>query len=133
MKRCGKCKTLKPKSEFYNRGDKDGLRSKCKQCFKDDCAHRKVEERKTLSGYLRLLYDNIKHRCESPKNKQYRDYGGRGIECLFTREEFYDYVLNIMQADPRGLDIDRIDNNGHYEPGNIRFVTHKENCSNRRR
>lgn len=41
------------------------------------------------------------------------------------------YVVDILKVDPRGFDIDRIDNNGHYEKGNIRFVTHKENCNNR--
>lgn len=133
MKVCGKCHIRKPESEFYKRKDKTkGLRSKCKQCFKDDCGERRKEERKTLSGYLRLTYNNIKHRCESPKNKHYKDYGGRGIQCKFTREEFIDYILNRLCIDPRGLDIDRIDNDGNYEPGNIRVVTHKKNMQNRR-
>lgn len=132
-KRCGMCCIRKPKSEFYKRGSNEiGLRSKCKQCFKGDSGERHKEERKTLSGYLRLTYNNIKHRCESPKNKQYKNYGGRGIQCRFTREEFIDYVLNKLSVDPRGLDIDRIDNSGNYEPGNIRFVTHKKNMQNRR-
>lgn len=130
---CGKCHMGKPEYEFYKRGgNENGLRSKCKQCFNIDCGKCRKKERKTLSGYLRLTYDNIKHRCESPKNKQYKDYGGRGIQCRFTREEFIDYVLNKLSVDPRGLDIDRINNNGNYEPGNIRFVTHKKNMQNRR-
>ena len=41
------------------------------------------------------------------------------------------YVIDELRVDPRGLQIDRIDNDGHYEKGNIRFVTCVENNNNR--
>ena len=75
----------------------------------------------------------MKERCSNPKRKAYERYGGRGIKCLFNSpDEFINYVINELQIDPRGLQIDRINNNGHYEPGNIRFVTSKINNNNRR-
>ncbi len=74
----------------------------------------------------------MKQRCNDSETSGYRYYGERGIKLLFTPDQFVDYVINTLKVDPRGLTIDRIDNDGHYEPGNIRFVTHKENCQNRR-
>ncbi len=47
-------------------------------------------------------------------------------------DEFRDYVTGVLGVDPRGLQCDRIDNEGHYERGNIRFVTAKENSHSRR-
>lgn len=41
--------------------------------------------------------------------------------------------MNELKIDPRGLTIDRIDNSGNYEKGNIQFITHKENNQNRRK
>lgn len=62
----------------------------------------------------------------------YNRYGGRGIRCKFNSfEEFFCYIVNTLEIDPRGLQIDRVNNNGHYEIDNIRFVTAKENCNNR--
>lgn len=89
--------------------------------------------RRTLLGWLCCCFHHIDQRCSDSRHPRYKDYGGRGIRCKFkSKSDFTDYVVNVLQIDPRGLQIDRIDNNGHYEPGNIRFVTLKENCNNRR-
>lgn len=86
----------------------------------------------TVNGHLRHIFSNMRQRCENPAHRGYNRYGGRGIKCLFaSAEELIDYVVNTLKVDPRGLDCDRTDNDGHYEPGNIRFITHKENCNNR--
>lgn len=70
-------------------------------------------------------------RCRNPKNKHWRHYGGRGIEVRFTSlEEFF------AEAGPRPSpdhSIDRIDNDGHYEPGNVKWSTAKEQRANQRK
>lgn len=107
---------------------------KYNQTHKVEIAKCKRDYRKTLVGYLRICFQDIKQRCDNPKHIGYKYYGGRGIQCLFKNaNKFVDYVINELKVNPRGLTIDRINNNGHYEPGNIRFVTHKENCNNRRK
>ncbi|GAG94210.1 unnamed protein product, partial [marine sediment metagenome] len=126
---------------------KSGLRSQCKICDrKDQATYRKTQQgklnhnlsaakrRKTIAGHLRNIFGNILYRCGNIKCRAYKYYGGRGIQNKFkSSDEFVDYVINVLKVDPRGLQIDRIDNNGHYEKGNIRFVTCKENCNNKRR
>lgn len=77
------------------------------------------------------LWARMKRRCSDKRNPW---YGGRGIavceEWRDNYQAFKDFALK-NGYDP-GKQIDRIDVNGNYEPGNIRFVTHKENCQNRR-
>lgn len=139
--KCGKRKLL---SGFYkNKSRKDGFRSGCKKCWKKYRQSEKGKQiqnkadkkyRQTLKGYLYGRFYAMKYRCNNPKCECYKNYGGRGIKVKFKNtNEFVDYVINELKTDPRGLTIDRIDNDGHYEKGNIRFVTHKENCNNRKR
>lgn len=90
------------------------------------------EYRNTISGHLRHIFNDMKYRCTNPKNAGYKYYGGRGIKLKFTSDEFVNYVINELKINPIGLEIDRINNNGHYERGNIRFVTHQKNSNNRR-
>ena len=89
---------------------------------------------RTVAGNLRMRFYGMKRRCENPDATGYHNYGGRGIKCKFkTAKEFVSYVMDELKVDPRGLQIDRIDNDGNYEPGNIRFVTAKVNSNNKRR
>lgn len=99
----------------------------------DKITKQQKEYIKTVTGCLHRKFCSIKQRCEDQKHPSYKNYGGRGIECRFgSSQEFIGYVINILKVNPCGLQIDRIDNNRHYEKGNIRFVTAKTNSNNKR-
>ncbi len=86
----------------------------------------------TIEGHLQRVFGNIKARCNDPEHKSYKNYGGRGIRvCFESLDDFRGYVMDELCVDPRGLQIDRIDNGGNYERGNIRFITHRENQQNK--
>lgn len=73
-------------------------------------------------------------RCTKSFCKNYKLYGDRGIkvcdEWLEDKESFYRWAMSNGYAE--GLQIDRIDTNGNYEPSNCRWVTSKQNNNNRR-
>ena len=75
----------------------------------------------------------IKLRCLNPKHPQFKDYGGRGVTICDEWLKFIpfrDWALNNGYKE--GLEINRIWNDGNYEPSNCDFVTSAENCRNRR-
>ena len=142
MKICFKCEIEKDRSDFSkNRSKKDGLQSRCKVCDAEGqrspagkvvCSRANKKRRSTIRGHLQDVFSSIKSHCTNPKVHNYNRYGGRGIKvCFVSSNEFIDYVINVLQVDPRRLQIDRINNDGNYEQGNIRFVTRSENCRNR--
>ncbi len=75
-------------------------------------------------------YTNAKCRCEMPSNDKYEYYGGRGIKFLFST--FHEFLAEIGLRPSLKHSLDRIDTNGHYEKGNIRWATPTEQMSNRR-
>lgn len=81
---------------------------------------------------LYSVWLSMKDRCFNEKHPRFHRYGGRGILICFdwlNFENFATWALANGYAD--NLQIDRIDNNGHYHPENCRFVTPKENMANR--
>ena len=102
---------------------KSGKSKGCQQCSQP----RQVP----LWLYKRL--SAAKQRCENPKSPQYPQYGARGIRFLFRSvTEAGLYLMRLYGTPQRELEVDRINTNGNYEPGNLRFVTKQENQANRR-
>lgn len=80
------------------------------------------------------VWNNIKDRCNNPNCVVYHNYGKRGIsickEWVDDFQTFYDWSMNNGYSEK--LDIDRINNDGNYEPSNCRYVTRVVNTRNRR-
>lgn len=72
-------------------------------------------------------WESLKKRC---KDKDDKNYGGRGIKYCEEWEQFENFLKDVGEK-PQGFELDRIDNDGDYEPNNVRWISHKENCSNR--
>ena len=75
----------------------------------------------------------MKHRCynDVPSNKNYAHYGGRGIRvCDRWLESFWHFVEDMGER-PKGTTLNRIDNDGNYEPDNCEWATHIEQAHNK--
>lgn len=80
------------------------------------------------------IWRSMKARCANPKDRRFNDYGGRGIRvCDRWRNSYPAFLADVGRRPSSAHSIDRIDNNGHYEPGNVRWATPEQQAANKSR
>ena len=113
---------------------KNGNTKSC-GCYKNDIARKRFMKHGLSRTKLFHVYQGMHSRCENKKSRMYKHYGGRGVSVC---EEWSGEagVVNFCEWSmdngyEEGLQIDRIDNDGNYEPSNCRWVTCQENLMNK--
>jgi hypothetical protein len=112
------------------------MMDKLKLCQKGNYHHNGNPKHGLFRGNEELfnVWHTMKSRCENQKRGNYGRYGGRGIEVCdewHIAENFVKWA--IKNGYRRGLQLDRINNDGNYNPDNCRWVTPKQNSRNTRR
>jgi len=107
---------------------------KSTQCIR--CHNQLNAIRNTKHGMYKTkiykVWSAMLHRCNNPKSTPYKWYGARGIKVCKRWEKFTNFYKD-MGDQPKGLTLDRINNDKGYSKSNCRWITHKENCQNRRK
>ena len=79
------------------------------------------------------IWSRMIDRCENPKDKKYEYYGGRGITVCDEWHNFFNFVKwsDSVGGRPEGFTLDRINNDGNYEPSNCRWATRFQQSTNK--
>ena len=89
----------------------------------------------TVGGQSReyRAWSDIRKRCTKPRTIGWHNYGGRGIQMCEAWYKSFEVFYADMGRCPKGFEIDRVNVDGHYEPGNCRWISRRANRSNQRR
>ena len=105
-------------------------------CYRKEQIKKAVTKTGMSQSRIYHIWQGMKQRCFDEKRKNYERYGGRGIsvcnEWKDSFPSFYEHVSNLQHFGEPGYTLDRINNDGNYEPGNVRWATAKEQANNKR-
>lgn len=132
----GQTKTYKEWADSVGFCDAHGLRKRIDYMGVERAltTPRRIYERHGLSRTPEYrIWNAMITRCTNPKHPQWADYGGRGIRVHDSWLHSFETFINDVGRRPDAtMTLDRIDNDGNYEPSNVRWATRKQNSRNRR-
>lgn len=115
-------------------GDLRSGKTKSCGCYHDECCSKRRYKHGKSGSNLNWIWRSMKARCYNHKNKDYKNYGGRGIEvCDSWKRDFSSFMeWSVSNGYREGLSIDRIDGDKNYCPENCRWTTAKAQANNTR-
>lgn len=136
---CTECNKEKEFTKFSkNKNTKDGFESRCKECKSDYDQKNKIKLNKQRRGYYKkypwiIILKSINDRCNNPNSKDYKNYGGRGIENYLNLEDVKFLYIRDKAHLMKKPSIDRKDNDGNYTIENCEFIEFGENSAKDKR
>lgn len=120
---------IKNKISKSNKGKHHSPETEFKKGHKSRLTHGHAKRGKKTKTYN--VWIEMHHRCNNPNATNYKYYGGRGIKVCERWSKFENFLADMGESQ-EDLTLDRIDNNGNYEPSNCRWTDYKTSARNRR-